>query len=248
MIQVRVDSIRQSIYVAWTYYRNSYIYLYFRKPPVVITQEMSASQLRDGLNGVSRWVTKLLGEDGASNAVTMPSRQARIVFELPVVKSGEAAPNADRVARLEPATETRGAELRWTIPLGGGLAKGEDNPLAGVLPQGGDVAIWVEEAKLVLDGVKPNDKGNGIVWLGTSGHYQNGFGRREAYSFVNRPIGAYYCFRGQETYVPWTVQAGVYQMPTPFTQWKATFDKQGGDATGVTKLRLELVVSFRGRS
>ena len=248
MIELRADSIRQSIHVAWTYYRNSYLYLYFRKPPVLIGPDMNASQLRDGLNGVSRWVARMLGEDGASSVVTMPSRQARIVFELPVVKPGDIAPSAAQVARLEPATGGRGAQLRWTIPLGGSLAEGPENPLAGVLPQGGDVAIWVEEAKLVLEGVKPNAKGNGIVWLGTSGYYQNGFGRQEAYCFVNRPIGAYYCFQGQETYVPWTVQTGVYQMPTPFTQWTATFDKHGGDPSEVTKIRLELVISFRGRT
>lgn len=248
MIQLRMDSIRQSIYVAWTYYRNSYFYLYFRKPPVVIGPEMNAAQLRDGLNAVSRWVAKLLGEDGAANAITMPSRQARIVFELPVVRAGEPAPDAKQVARLEPATDTSGAKLRWTIPLRRGLGEGEENPLAGVLPQGGDVAIWVEEAKLVFDGLKPNAKGNGIVWLGTSGHYQNGFDGRRAYSFVNRPMGGYYCFRDQETYVPWMIQAGLYQMPTPFTQWSAIFDKEGGDPSEVTKLRLELVVSFCGRT
>jgi hypothetical protein len=244
MLELRAESIRQSIYVAWTYYRSCHLYLLFERPPFVVDMAMTAAELRDEWNGVSRWMTRLLGDDGSKHAVTLPASQVRIDFELPVIM-----PDADgtegQVACFAPATEERGAELRWTIPHG-------NRQWAGILPEDGKVAVWVESARLVLEGVQPNAAGNVIVRLGTSGCYQNGFGGDSNGSFVNKPMGAYYCFRprqgGDEIYAPWTMNAKRYQLPTPFTQWSATFDRNGGDASKVTKLRLELTVAFRTRA
>lgn len=241
VVQLRIDSIRQSIYVAWTYYRNSYFYLNFQRPPFTADVNLSAEQLRGGFLGVSRWVARVVGEDATSRPITMPSSNVKISFEFPVAMDGDSPVEGARVARLTPATKTSGAKLNWTIPLG-------DRDLNDVLPRNGDVAVWITEAKLFLDGVAPNNRNNVLVRLSTSGYYQNGFGVENAYRFVTKPLTASYCYTVPNTvYAPWTINTAVYQMPTPFTQWTAEFEKNGGDPSNATVLRMELTVAFRGK-
>jgi CII-binding regulator of phage lambda lysogenization HflD len=241
LIQTSADSIKRSIYVAWVDYRSSYFYLYFQEPPA-ITLDMDAAALRTAFAQVSDWVAELLGDSPGGGTVKLPSTNVNIAFQFPIVRGGVENGAATDVALL---TQPRGGKstLTWNIPIG-------DAQLKGVLPDGGDVAIWIDSAQFFVDGVKANDKGNVIVDVATSGVYQNGYGPKQSYSFVTHGLdGPYaYTLNGPHVYSPWSIDPAVYMTPTPFTQWVMTFDDDGGDPTDAKSLDVELVVAYREAS
>lgn len=240
LLRGRVDALKRSLYAAWTHYRDAYFYLSFEAPPAAINLDMSVAQLKDTLAGVSLWIARALGDSPDGQVVRLPQDNVEVAFAFDVIAPGAAVDPARSFALLAPASGGNPATLTWTIPLG-------DAQLAGVLPSGGDVAIWIKEARFFLEGVKANAKGNVLVSVATSGAYQNSSGNGQAYSFVTKPlVGDYaYVAATSKVFNPWSIDAGVYMTPTPFTQWSLTFDPTGGDAGSVTRLQMELVVAYR---
>ena len=140
---------------------------------------------------------------------------------------------------LTPAAGAVPAQLAWSIPIG-------DAQLEGVLPNGGDVAIWITSIQFSLDGVEPNDKGNVLFSVATSGTYENGFGPQQAKTFFSKGlIGEFgYAPATGHVYVPWQIPTAVYMTPTPYTQWTLLFDPQGGDPSTATTLRMTMQVAY----
>jgi len=242
IIQTRMDAIKRSAFAAWTYYRNSYFFLYFQEPPA-INLDMDAAQLRDVFAGASAWVARLLGDTPDGQKVRLPDDNVPVKLQFKVVRKGDVRMADVATALLTPQDGNQTAVLTWTIPLG-------ISQLEGRLPKKGNVPIWIKDARFFLDGVKPNDKGNVIVEVSTSGAYENGYGPRKAYSFVSKGLVGNYAYevQDQKVYNSWSINTEVYATPTPFTQWTMTFDPDGGDPSDATLLRMELVVAYRSQS
>lgn len=246
ILQARADALKRSIYVAWTYYRASYFYVNLIDPPVAITLSMTSAQMQDAFASVAIWVAQLLGTAGDGQHVILPNTNVDISFDFLIRRPGDTTtlvPSGSDVALLTPATDSSDAMLTWSIPIG-------DAQLAGVLPNSGDVAIWITDIGFTIDGVVANEKGNVIASVATSGTYQNGFGPGAAYSFFSTPlIGEYgYHFATGKTYIPWQIPTAVYMTPTPYTQWTMLFDQDGGDPSAATVLHMSLTVAYVAQS
>jgi hypothetical protein len=241
MIQVRMDSLKRSVFTAWTQYRNSFFYLNFQEPPRIINMDMDAAGLSNAFASVNAWIARLRGNTPDGRQVRLPDESVKIPFTLKIVKQGESA--GPGIAILTPATLATPACITWTIQPG-------DDQFKGVLPQQGHVAIWIKEAGFILKGVTPNGRGNVIAKVSTSGSYENGFGPQEPYRFETKSLlGNYaYTVSSEQIYNPWKIDAEVYATPTPFTQWTFAFDLGGGDAASATELRMDLVVAYRERA
>lgn len=243
LVQGRIDSVRRSVYVAWTCYRDAYFYLYFKRPPVAMTLDMPAARMRAAFARMSEWVGQLLSET-ADRQVRLPNQNVEVSLEFQVVRAGTLDGASTNVALLSPGTGTAPYTLSWTLPMG-------TDQLRGVLPHHGEVAVWITRADFFVDGMAPNRRGNVMAQVATSGTYQNGFGAEDAYRFVTSGLVGDYAYHaataGKEdrVYDPWNIDVGVYMTPTPFTQWTMTFDPDGGDPAGATRLRMDLVVAYR---
>ncbi|MGC2400413.1 MAG: hypothetical protein WA510_11540 [Acidobacteriaceae bacterium] len=243
IIQTRADAIKRSIFVAWTYYRDSYFFLYFAEPPNTVTLNMTSAQMQEAFVGISQWVAQLLGNAPDGQHVQLPNNNVTIDFEFPILtagqRSGQTAVNTD-IALLSPAANGRPASLTWNIPLG-------DAQLQGVLPDSGNVAIWITSAQFFLNGMKPNSKGNIIMQVMTSGTYQNGFGAKAAHTFETLGLSGNFAYSlPNNVYNAWNVNSAVYMTPTPFTQWQMTFDSDGGDPSMANSLKMSLTISYLG--
>jgi hypothetical protein len=242
VLQARADALKRSIFAAWTYYRASYRYVNLVEPPVAITLAMTSAQLQDAFATVSGWIAQLLGTAPHGQHVVLPNNNVEIGFTFPLRVAGNTAvtvaPGAD-VALLTPAAGSLPAQISWTIPLG-------DAQLEGVLPDGGDVAIWITGVTFTLDGVTPNAKGNVMFSVATSGTYQNGFGPQAGQTFFSKGlIGDFgYAAATGHAYIPWQIPTAVYMTPTPYTQWTLTFYPEGGDPTSATALNLTMQVAY----
>jgi hypothetical protein len=242
ILQSRADALKRSIYVAWTYYRASYYYVNLVEPPVAITLAMTSAQMQDAFATVSNWVAQLLGTAQDGQHVVLPNDDVQISFQFPLRVAGDTsetvAAGAD-VALLTPAAGSTPAQISWTIPIG-------DAQLEGVLPNDGDVAIWITSIQFALDGVAANDKGNVLFSVATSGTYQNGFGPQESQTFFSKGlIGDFgYTPATGHAYIPWQIPTAVYMTPTPYTQWTLTFYPDGGDPTNATMLSLTMQVAY----
>ncbi len=78
--------------------------------------------------------------------------------------------------------------------------------------------------------------------------YQNGFGPSKSFNFVTKGLVKDYAYHLPDAtvYNHWVIDSQVYQMPTPFTQWTAEFSAaNGGDPSTATRLRMDLIVSYR---
>src|SRR5271157_1758572 len=148
-IQSRMDAIKRSIFAAWTYYKNAYFYLYFQEPPMAMDFDMETAQLREVFASASAGVARLLGDVPESQQVRLPNDNAEITFQFKILRKGEAGETGTETALLTPAEGGGRAALTWSIPVGSGQ-------LQGVLPDDGNVAIWIKDARFFVEGVKPN--------------------------------------------------------------------------------------------
>jgi len=242
LLQSRADALKQSVFLAWTYYRASYTYLYFTPPPVTVSVDMTAAQLTDRVAAMSQWVGRLLGESPDGTQVKLPAQDVAITLAFDIVPPG--LPNR---GSIDQALLARGADgrwrLTWTVPIG-------TRQLQGVLPNGGNVAIWIREVVFVVTGVQPNDRGNVIASVAVSGTYQNGFAPNAIYRFVSKGLtGDYgYAVATNTPYIPWRIDPQVYTTPTPFTQWTMVFDPDGGDPSDAQVLELRLKIAYASKS
>ncbi len=242
VLEARANALKRSIFVAWTYYQASYFYVNLVQPPNVITLDMNSAQLQDAFASVQTWVAQLLGTAQDGQHVVLPNTSVDISFDFLIRRPGDTTtpvPPGTDVALLTPATDECGATLTWSIPIG-------DAQLDGVLPNSGNVAIWITQIQFLIDGVTPNAKGNVLASVATSGTYQNGFGVANAYSFFSQPlIGEYgYHQATGKAYIPWQIPTAVYMTPTPYTQWTLVFDKEGGNPTTATRLSMALTAAY----
>jgi hypothetical protein len=237
VIQARSDAIKRAIYAAWTYYAASYFYLTFQKPPSALNVDMTAAQMEDALAGVAAWVAGALGSTADGQHVQLPSQNAQIDLAFSILQPGASVDGND--AAVLQQTADGGWMLNWSVPIG-------TSQLEGVLPNGGDCAIWISEASFFLDGVTPNSKDNVISVVSTSGTYENGFGPQADHTFVTRGLSGNYLYHANNDTVfgPWQIDTAVYMTPTPYTQWTMTLPSDGGDPSTATQLRMSLTVAF----
>ncbi|TDD53352.1 hypothetical protein [Saccharopolyspora elongata] len=239
ILQTRVDTVKRSLHVAWTYYRDAYFYLYFAQPPA-IDLDAPISDIRRQLAAMTDWVERAISQSG--NKVQLPGRDATISLDLPIIHADTAHQSAAGViaATLAQDPTNKMWTLSWTVPMGAPL-------LAQQLPDNGNVAIWVTSAEFFVDDVTPNPAGRVIVEVATSGCYQNGFGPAESHTFVAKGITGTYAYKqeGKQVYSPWEIGRDVYMTPTLFTQWTMTFDQNGGNPQRATKLRLNFHVDYQ---
>jgi hypothetical protein len=243
MIKKRTDAITRSIFVAWRNYRNAYYYMFFKAPSAAIRLDMNAAQLKDAFANVSLGAAGLLGDVPDSQKVRLPQENVAISFSFDIVRQGVQTGANDAAALLTPASNGVPASINWCIPIG-------DRQLKGVLPNGGNVAIWISKAEFWIEGVTANAKGKVIVDVATSGSYVNGYGPANAKEFVNKGMQANFAYdqASSQAYIHWQIPQAVYMTPTPFTQWSMQFDKDGGDPGRATKLRMDLTIAYRAQS
>jgi hypothetical protein len=238
MIQSRMDAIKRSVIIAWVNYRHTYFYLYFQEPPVNISISMNAAQLKTAFANVSLWIGSLLGDNASSSKIKLPNENVEITLTFDILAANDVSGTNTEIATFRPASSGAPASLEWVVPFG-------TEQLKDVLPNEGDVAIWITEASFILQDVTPNSKGNVIAVIATSGSYENGLGQK-VYAFVNKVMSGHYAYTVQNSHIydAWNVNAAVYSTPTPYTQWKMIFDKDGGDASTATQLTMKLKVSY----
>ncbi|MBA2238217.1 MAG: hypothetical protein H0W24_05895 [Lysobacter sp.] len=236
VLQSRANGIKRSLYVAWSYYSACYFYLTFTSPPHVVRMSMDKAQLSDALAGVADWVMRATGDAPDGQHVTLPSTDAVISLSFAIGRNG--ATGGGDVAILEGDAQS-GWTLTWTVPLG-------TEQLNGVLPNGGDCAIWISKADFRIQGVTPNSKGNVIAKVATSGAYENGFGPQHGHVFVTKGlVGNYaYAAANDTTYSPWQVATAVYMTPSPYTQWTMFLPPNSGDPSAASTLRMDLHVAY----
>ncbi len=242
IIQIRMDSIKRALFAAWVNYRNSYFYLYFQEPPRTIKLDMGAADLMKAFAGMGDWIASLHGDSQTAQQIRLPDDNVQITYTFKIIRPDEIAEDEVDTALLIPRSRKIPASLTWVIPA-------HDNQMAGVLPEGGQVAIWIKEARFFIEGVVPNSKGNVIAAVSTSGAYQNGFGPKACYNFVTKGMVGNYAYHAsdEKVYNPWAISTEVYSTPTPFTQWRMVFDADGGDPENAALLRMELKVAYLGR-
>lgn len=241
VLKSRMDAIRRSLFVAWTNYRNSYLYLYFETPPANtrITTDMSVPQLREAMVNVATWVGNLLAPASNKDRIVLPNQNVEVTFRFPVVRNTDNAEIKTTPAYFTAATDSGPASLTVNIPR-------DTTQLQGILPYGAQIPIWVRSAQFFVKGAKANDKGKIILNASTSGTYQNGFPPARMFRFENQGVEATFGYTAGngEVYIEWDVNPGVYMTPTPFTMWRIIFDEDGGSAVDATELEIVFNVTF----
>lgn len=241
LVQSRIDAVKRSIYTAWRYYRESYFYLYFVQPPVTMTLDMDAAEIKYKFAQVQQWVARILGDAPSSEQIRLSNTEVEVVFRFPVVNGTEGPVTAETVL-LTPDASGNGATLTWAIPI-------ETTQLKGVIRNWRSSAIWIKNASFILEGSVPNEQGNVVAKVSTSGSYMNGFGPENANSFVTKVMSGDFAYQPKtgQVYIPWRIDGGIYMTPTPFTQWKLTVDEDNGDVSAVTALTMKLTVAYRSK-
>ncbi|MET1077160.1 MAG: hypothetical protein ABWY06_03975 [Pseudomonas sp.] len=237
LIQGRLQAIKRSLYLAWSYYAASYFYLNFQAPPRTVHLDMDAAALGAALVGVADWVAAAQGNAPAGQSVQLPSTNAHIELDFAILPVGGDSPTGD--AALLDKTADGGWSLTFTVPLG-------TPQLDGVLPNQGQCAIWLSQAAFFLDGVTANSKGNVIASVSTSGTYQNGLGSKGDFTFVTKPLSGNYAYHvpDLDVYSPWAINTAVYMTPTPYTQWSIVLAPGSGDPSSATRLRVKLLIAY----
>jgi hypothetical protein len=128
VIQGRIQTVKRSLYLAWTNYAACYFYLNFQAPPRILKMSMDAAGLQTALVGVAEWVAQAVGNAPDGKHVVLPSNNAHIELDFTIL-----APNGQTTSRnvaLLDKTPDGGWALNFTVPLG-------TEQLQGVLPNGG---------------------------------------------------------------------------------------------------------------
>lgn len=242
VLKSRMNSIKRSIFIAWVNYNNSYLYLYFEDAPAnsKINTGMTAGEMKLAFANVTTWVGKLLGETSLNDRVTLPNKNVPISFTFPITKDSSVADlDAEQTyAVLTPSNGVDPAKVTVSIPRA-------TKQLVGVLPNGGNVPIWIKEAKFFIEGAVPNSKGNIMFNASTSGSYENGFPTEDVFNFETDGMESSFGYKNDDNvYISWDINPEVYMTPSPFTQWTLDFDKDGGSAENATSLRVEFNVTF----
>lgn len=237
MVQSRIESSKRSLFVSWTYYASSYFYLTFQQPPKVIHMDMNAADLKSALMGVSEWVAQAIGNAPDGQHIKLPSNHAQIELTFPILQPSGSVSQSDAAVLSRNASGNW--ELNFTVPLG-------TSQLQGVLPNNGRCAIWISAAEFYLAGVTPNQKGNVIAKVSTSGAYQNGVDQNRPYTFVTNGLAGDYAYEvaDNKVYSPWQINTSVYMTPTPYTQWTIELDPNGGEASSATELTVKLAIAY----
>ena len=247
VLKSRMNAIKRSIYVAWINYRSSYLYLYFENPPsnTNIDTRMDAASLKSAFANVSDWIGRLLTTVSDENKITLPNEDVPISFIFPIVKDSynNPLPTNETFAFLIPATDNKPARITVSIPR-------STTQLIGVLPNKGQLPIWIKTARFFVEGTKPNNKGNVIFKASTSGSYQNGFPPSKMFSFETNGMESSFGYIAQNNspYINWNINPAVYMTPSPFTQWTLTFDEEGGDPSDAKVLKIDFTVSFLSKT
>jgi hypothetical protein len=171
--------------------------------------------------------------------VQLPSDNAQIELNFEILQAGGTVAIGDTDVALLSQLADGTWSVVFTVPIG-------TDQLEGVLPDNGNVAIWISQASFFFDGITPNSKGNVIATVSTSGTYQNGFGQSASYTFVTKGLsGAYaYTAAGNSVYSPWAINTAVYMTPTPYTQWNITLAPDSGDPSTATRLHVLLKIAY----
>jgi hypothetical protein len=241
ILKSRMDSIRRSLFVAWTNYRNSYLYLYFATPPAntLIRTDMTAAELRVAFANISSWVGNLLAPASSKDRILLPSQDIPVTFRFPIIRKGELQDRGTQ-AYYTPGADGTAATITVNIPR-------DTDQLQGILPDRGMVPIWVRSGRFVVKGAQANLRGNIILNASTSGTYQNGFPPSRMFRFETKGVEATFAYikDSGQPYIQWDINPAVYMTPSPFTLWTITFDKDGGDPSEATELEITFTVSFR---
>ena len=238
LVENRAYNIKRSVFVAWNYYAAAYYFLNFQTPVPGIHIDMDSKAMRSALIGVDTWVQEALEVAPDGQHVNLPSNDASISLEYTVLQPDTTRAITGDVAQLV-KNEDNGFSLMWTLPVG-------SKQLKGVLPNGGNCAIWITEAEFIVDGVTPNSKGNLISTVSTSGSYENGFGLADNNVFVTKGLKGnfLYSVTDKKVYSPWKIDSVVFMTPTPYTQWTMSVPADGGDLTTATKLTVKIHISY----
>lgn len=236
LLELRMDAIKYSIMSTWFDYRHSVFYHGFREPPVRISMSMDSAALSNASAMMLEWMNLTMAGTAISGSPQLLSRNVEIKLEFDVVCGG--AVKDSEAAILTPAENGKKAALVWTIPFGSGK-------LSGQLHNKGRIAIWVQKARFYLDGVKPNKAGRVIANVSTSGSYVNGIGidthRFETFGLT----GDYIYYPGSNSVAnEWVINTNSVMMPALYSQWTMEFDQDGGDPSGISKLTMDLVVTY----
>jgi hypothetical protein len=233
----RMQAIKRSLYVAWTYYAASYFYLNFTNPPRVLHLDMNAAELGDAMVGVADWVARATGNASDGVHVQLPNNAASVDLLYDIVKDNDTPVTGDAALLYKAADGSW--QLNFTLPY-------PSKQLAGVLSGNGEAAVWITEAAFYLQGATPNSKGNLLATIETSGTYQNAAGTSSAHTFVTKGFSGNYAYTvaSENVYSPWKIDAAVYMTPTPYTQWTMKMDDGNGDPSTATQLKVSLTVSY----
>jgi len=243
ILRARMDAIKRSLFVAWTSYRNSYLYLYFETPPAntLIATDMNAAKLKEAFANVGVWVGNLLAPASSKDKIVLPSQDISITFKFTISKDGSAANDRSKeaFAYFTPASEDKSASIMVAIPRDTGQLKG-------VLPDKGLVPIWVRSAQFYVNGAAANQQGNVILSASTSGTYYNGFPPDRMFRFETQGVEASFAYKAEprKAYVNWDINPEVYMTPSPFTLWTITFDEDGGDPSQAVELEMVFNIAF----
>ena len=238
LVQSREDVVRRSLFVAFTNYEAAFFYLNFKKPPQKIEVDMTAAQITEAQAGIQSWVNAALGNSSDGTHVKLPSTGAQIELNFPIVQAESAPTDSKDVATLSQASDGSWV-LLWNVMIG-------TEQLDGVLPNHGNVAIWLSEASFFLDGVTPDAQGNVISSVSTTGTYENGFGLTQATTFVTKGLTGNFLYKASDNsvYGPWKIDTDVFMTPTPYTQWSMTIDNGNGDPSTATQLNMKLKIAY----
>ncbi len=235
LLELRMDAIKYSIMSTWFDYRHSVFYHRFREPPVRINMAMNCAALTNASATMREWMDLTMAGTAISGSPEVLEKDVSISLEFDVVRG---AIKDSEVAIFTPAENGKKATLAWTIPFG-------SRKFSGQLPNNGKIAIWVQTARFYLKGVKPNGAHRVITTVSTSGSYVNGIGV-DTHRFETFGLTGDYMYLPESNVISkeWAIDTKLVMKPALFSQWTMEFDADGGDPSEISKLTMDLKVTY----
>jgi hypothetical protein len=235
VVQVNIDSLKQSMITAWKQYRNSFFYLHFEEPPGIINMDLDTAGFSKAFVNVNAWIARLREDTADGKKVQLPNNGVDVSLVYQIVKAD--GPGNPGTALFTPKTDDKPAAISWILQR-------DETPFKGYLPNQGGVAIWITEARFIAKGVTPNSAGRVIAMVSTSGSYENGFGPKRTYRFETKGLAGRFAYivSDERVYNRWKIDSEVYTTPTPFTEWTMEFEE--GDPATATELRMDLTIAY----